>query len=188
MPTEQTLTTQRKRGQKPGLGGGAAIASPRRLDQTAALLAPVVLIVGLALAGGGFDVSTGHVAGLGTWLVVVALLVLGTSSATTLGRPFFRTVALIGGLALLSALSSFWSGSIELSVTEADRVLVYLGIFLAAFLIAQTGQRRERFGEGISIALIAIALLALASRLLPDLLSVSQGAEAGARLSYPLGY
>ncbi len=91
-------------------------------------------------------------------------------------------------LALLSAFSSFWSGSIELSVTEADRVLVYLGVFIAAFLIAQTGQRRQRFGEGIAIALIAIALLALASRLLPDLLSVSQGSEAGARLSYPLGY
>ena len=42
------------------------------------------------------------------------------------------------GLALLSALSSFWSGSAELSVIEADRALVYLGFFLAAFLIAQT--------------------------------------------------
>jgi hypothetical protein len=66
--------------------------------------------------------------------------------------------------------------------------LVYLGVFAAAFLIAQTEKRRQRFGEGISIALIAIALIALASRLLPDLLSVSESAGSGSRLSYPLGY
>jgi O-antigen ligase len=152
----------------------------------AALIAPVVLIVGLALAGGGFDVSTRHIAGLGAWLVVVALLVLGASS-TTLGRPFFWTVALIGGLALFSALSSFWSGSVELSVIEADRILVYLGFFLAAFLIAQTNERRQRFAEGLAIAVALIALLGLTSRLLPHLLDVSNSL-GNARLSYPLGY
>lgn len=127
-------------------------------------------------------------AGLAVWLIVIALLVLGAAGRALLARPFYWATGLIGALALLSALSSFWSGSIELSVTEADRVIVYLGVFLAAFLIAQTAERRERFGEGMAIALIAIALLALGSRLLPDLLDVSQGAEAGARLSYPLGY
>jgi O-antigen ligase len=151
------------------------------------LIAPVVLIVGLALAGGGFDVSTRHIAGLGVWLVVVALLVLGASSATTLGRPFFWAVGLIGGLALLSALSSFWSGSVELSVIEADRVLVYLSFFLAAFLIAQTGERRQRFAEGLAIAVALVALLALASRLLPHLMEVNNSL-GNARQSYPLGY
>jgi O-antigen ligase len=151
------------------------------------LIAPVVLIVGLALAGGGFDVSTRHIAGLGVWLVVVALLVLGASSATTLGKPFFWSVGLIGGLALLSALSSFWSGSVELSVIEADRVLVYLSFFLAAFLIAQTGERRQRFAEGLAIAVALVALLGLASRLLPHLLEVNNSL-GNARQSYPLGY
>jgi len=152
------------------------------------LISPLLLLLGLALAGGGFALSERHAAGLAVWLSVVALLVLGAAGRALLARPFYWATGLIGALALLSASSSFWSGSIELSVTEADRVLVYLGVFLTAFLITQTGQRRERFGEGMAIALIAIALLALASRLLPDLLSVSQGAEAGARLTYPLGY
>jgi hypothetical protein len=95
---------------------------------------------------------------------------------------------LIAALALFSALSSSWSGSIELSVIEADRVVVYLGFFVLALLLAQTEQSRQRFGEGIAFALIGIALLALASRLLPDLMSVNESPEAGARLSYPLGY
>jgi hypothetical protein len=144
--------------------------------------------VGLALAGGGFDVSARHIAGLGAWLVVVALLVLGAASAATLARPFYWTVGLIGGLAFLSAISSFWSGSIELSAIEADRVLVYFSFFLAAFLVAQTSERRQRFAEGLAIAVTLVALLGLASRLLPHLLEVSNALGTGPRLRYPLGY
>lgn len=152
------------------------------------MIAPPVLIVGLALAGGGFDVSPRHIAGLAVWLLVVALLALGAASRATLGRPFYWGAGLLGGLALLSALSSVWSGSIELSVIEADRVLVYLAFFLAAFLIAQTDQRRQRFGEGLAIAIALVALLSLGSRLLPHLLEVENSLGAGPRTRYPLGY
>jgi hypothetical protein len=148
----------------------------------------VLLIGGLALAGGGFALGDRHIAGLAVWLILAAMLVLGAAARATLGRPFYWASGLIGALALLSAFSSLWSGSVELSVIEADRILVYLGFFVAAFLIAQTSQGRQRFGEGIAISLIAIAALALASRLLPDVISVVEGPGAGARLSYPLGY
>ena len=146
------------------------------------------MLLGLALAGGGFELSERHVAGMAAWLLVVALLVLGGTGRIALGRTFYWATGLIASLALFSALSSSWSGSIELSVIEADRVVVYLGFFALALLLAQTEQSRQRFGEGIGIALIALALIALASRLLPDLLSVNEDPQAGARLSYPLGY
>ena len=152
------------------------------------MLAPLALILALALAGGGFDLSTRHIAGLGAWLVVVGLLALGAATRATLGRPLYWAGGLILGLALLSAISSLWSGSIELSVTEADRVLVYLGFFLAAFLIAQTSQRRQRFAEGIAIALALIAVAALAGRLLPDVFHLGPELGSGPRLRYPLGY
>jgi hypothetical protein len=119
---------------------------------------------------------------------VAALLALGAGGRATLGRPFYWATGLILGLAFLSAISSLWSGSMELSVIEADRVLAYLGFFLAAFLIAQTKQRRQRFGEGIAIALFFVAILGLGSRLLPDVVSVTQGLGSGPRLRYPLGY
>ncbi len=152
------------------------------------MIAPLALILALALAGGGgFDLSARHIAGLAVWLVVVGLLALGAAARATLGRPFYWASGLILGLALLSAISSLWSGSIELSVTEADRILVYLGFFLAAFLIAQTDQRRQRFGEGMAIALAAVALAALCSRLIPDL-GLGAGGGTGPRLRYPLGY
>jgi hypothetical protein len=151
-------------------------------------LAPVALIVGLTLGGGGFEVTARHIAGLAAWLVVVVLLVLGAGARATLGRPFHWAVASIAGLALWSALSSFWSGSVELSAIEADRELVYLGLFLAAFLIVQTEERRQRFAEGLTIAIVLVALLGLGSRLLPHVLEVGESLGSGPRLRYPLGY
>jgi O-antigen ligase len=76
----------------------------------------------------------------------------------------------------------------ELSVTEAGRVLVYLSFFLAAFLIAQTDERRQRFAEGLTIAVALVALLGLGSRLLPHVLEVENSLGSGPRLRYPLGY
>lgn len=188
MPTEQTLKAERLSDPGAGRADGASLASRARLDQTAALLAPALLIVGLALAGGGYAVGARHTAGLVVWLVIVGLLVLGAASAATLGRPLYWGAGLLGGLALLSAISSLWSGSTELSVIEADRVLVYLGFFLAAFLIAQTSERRQRFAEGIAIAVAIVALLGLGSRLLPHVLNVGDSLGTGSRLRYPLGY
>lgn len=188
MRAEQALTEQVLSGPEQGAGFGGSQTWRARLEESAALLAPVVLIGGLALSGGGFDVGPRHVAGLAAWLVVVALILLGTASRAALARPLFWSAGLIGGLSLLSAMSSLWSGSVELSVIEADRVLVYLGFFLAAFLIAQTDKRRQRFAEGLAIALALVALLALASRLLPNLVEVGGSFLTTPRLAYPLGY
>ena len=116
------------------------------------MLAPCVLIVGLGLSGGGFDVVDRHIAGLGAWLVVVALIVFGAGLAArrragpSTGRPGCWDLSWSG-----RHFRPLWSGSVELSVIEADRVLVYLGFFLAAFLLAQTTERRQRFAEGIAI-------------------------------------
>ncbi len=159
-----------------------------RLEQSAALLAPVVLILGLALAGGGYDLGDRHIAGLAAWLLVVALILLGAGTRAVLARPFYWATGLILAVFAISAISSLWSGSVELSVIEADRVLVYLGFFLAAFLIAQTNQRRQRFAEGLAISLALVALLGLASRLLPDVIVVGESFDTTSRLAYPLGY
>ena len=147
-----------------------------------------MLIGGLALTGGGFALADRHIAGLGVWLLVAALLVLGAAGRAALGKPFYWGAGLVLGVAIFSGVSSFWSGSVELSVTEGDRVLIYLGVLLAAFLIAQTDQRAQRFAEGIVFALIGVALLGLATRLLPHVFPVAEGLGSGPRLRYPLGY
>jgi len=189
MPAQQALTEARRQvGPHSGGGGAGPEAWRARLEESAALISPLALILGLALAGGGFFLSDRHIAGLAVLAVLVVMLALGAAGKATLGRPFWWATGLIGGLALFSAFSSLWSGSVELSVIEADRVLVYLGFFLTAFLIAQTDQRRQRFAEGIGIALIGAALLALASRLLPHVFELGAGPGSGPRTGYPFGY
>lgn len=188
MRAEPALTEQGFGRPERGRDLGASQTWRARLEESAALLAPVVLIVGLALAGGGFEVGDRHVAGLAVWLVVVALTLLGVASRASLARPFYWATGLILAFSLLSAISSLWSGSVELSVIEADRIMVYLGIFLAAFFIAQTDKRRQRFAEGLAISVAIVALLGLGSRLLPHLLEVTESLGTGPRLRYPLGY
>ncbi len=119
---------------------------------------------------------------------MVALLVFGAGSAVKPERPLYWAGGLIVCLSLLCAISSLWSGSIELSVIEADRVAVYLGFFLAAFLIAQTDERRQRFAEGLTIAVALVVVLGLGSRLLPHVMNVADSLGSGPRLRYPLGY
>ena len=187
---EQSLTPA-QRGGEPFAApddGASRRSSRARLDQAAAFLAPIALIVGLALAGGGFDVSSRHIAGLAAWLVVVALLVFGAGSAVKPERPLYWAGGLIVCLSLLCAISSLWSGSVELSVIEADRIMVYLGFFLATFLIAQTDERRQRFAEGLAIATALVVLLGLGSRLLPHVFNLGDSVVTGPRLGYPLGY
>lgn len=132
--------------------------------------------------------STRHIGGLAVWLIVVALLVFGAGAGAKLEKPLYLAGGLIVGLSLLCAISSLWSGSVELSVIEADRVLVYLAFFLATFLIAQTDLRRQRFAEGLAIAIAIVALLGLGSRLLPHVFNVNDAIGSGPRLRYPLGY
>jgi O-antigen ligase len=188
MPIAQRLQQARGHGEPAARFGGGSQAWRARLEESSAALAPVALIVGLALAGGGYDLTDRHVAGLLAWLVVVGLLILGAGSKAPLARPFLWSVASILFLALWSALSASWSGSAELSAIEADRALAYLGVFLAAFLIAQTERRRQRFAEGLGIGVAIVVVLGLASRLLPDLVDVANSLGSGAQLRYPLGY
>ena len=188
MRAEQPLRERVSSGPGQGSELGASQTWRARLEQSAALLAPVALIFGLAIAGGGFELSDRHIAGLAAWLLVVALILLGVGSRAALARPFYWATGLILAVSLLSAISSLWSGSVELSVVEADRVLVYLGFFLAAFLIAQTDERRQRFAEGLAISLALVALLGLASRLAPQLIVVAESFDTTSRLAYPLGY
>jgi len=165
-----------------------------RLAAWAAVLVPFALVVGLALRGGGFDLSprgelelgTRHVAGLLAWALVILMLVAGVGSTLRLRRPILVPVVLIGSLALLCAISSLWSGSAERSFNEANRVLAYWAFFAAAFLITQTGRRRQCFAYGLTAAISAIVVLALTSRLLPGVLTVQD--DGVSRLSYPLIY
>src|SRR3954470_23685327 len=106
MPAEQALTEARKRiGSRRGPGGGSQTWRAR-LEETAAAFSPILLIGGLALTGGGFEVAGRHIAGLAVWLVVAGLLVLGAAGRASLGKPFYWGTGLVLALAIFSGVSS----------------------------------------------------------------------------------
>jgi O-antigen ligase len=145
---------------------------------------PLVLVGGLALGGGGYGVDERHVAGIAAWLGIIVLIALGQADGTPLRLPIFLAGGGLLALAILQAASAGWSDSPEASVLEADRTLTYLGILLLGFVICRTEEGRQGLFEGIALAAAAIALLGLASRLLPDLV----GSNDPDALSDPLGY
>src|SRR5260221_2909270 len=85
MRAEPALTERVSSGPRRGPKLGASQSWRARLEQSAALLAPVALIVGLALAGGGRNGRDRPVARPPGLLVGVALLVL---AAAPRSRPW----------------------------------------------------------------------------------------------------
>lgn len=156
---------------------------------TGALVA--VAVAALALAGGGFG---GVALGVTTALVWLALLVLVLAGRLPTHRPGAGLSAAAGcllALLALTVLSTGWTSSDGAAFAEAVRLAGYLGALLLAGLLA----RRDRLGPalgGIAAAGVAIALVALASRLLGigagDIDLVDDLPTAAGRLSFPLGY
>ena len=94
-------------------------------------------------------------------------------------------------LAAWTLASAFWSPSAEAAFAEFNRTMLYLGVFV---LVAMLATRRDLalWCNALAFAIVAIATVALASRLVPGLFS-DRGLAAYlpssvTRLSFPFGY
>jgi O-Antigen ligase len=165
---------------------------PRGLDVGLVL---VPLAVGtatflLALNNGSYALTDRLALAVGIWWAIaigVGLRLL------TLGRTPRIAYVAAGGLALLAiftAASIGWSASAEKSYLEAGRVLLYLGAFVLTLLLARRGDG-ARWSDGLALGIAAVAVIALLSRLFPDLLGSSAAPLKffdEKRLSYPVNY
>jgi hypothetical protein len=146
----------------------------------------------LAYDGGSYDLTNrGSVA-----LVVLWALVLALSLSVWPVAPVPRAALLAGGLlaafATWTGLSAFWAASPERAFNELDRVALYLGVFALAVAAAPRASARRWVG-GLALGLTAVGLLALTSRLFPNLIAEPRELAqifpaAERRLSYPVGY
>ncbi len=150
------------------------------------LAVPALILGGLVVTGGGFDVEARHAAGILAWILVAVLLVSPYRKGIRFAGPFVAVAGLMVAFAALSALSSAWSSSVAASLVEAERVVAYLGFFTLAFLVCQTDRQRRRFVEGVFLVIALIVVLAVADRLFP--MTQESLAGEGPRLRFPLGY
>ena len=147
----------------------------------------IVLLALLASDQGGYFPSTYLGAGAVAF-AVAGLLLIARPPRRTLSGPALVAVAALAGLALWTGLSAGWSVTPITAYEDAQRAVVYLGLLGLGLLAAATGRSGRRLLWAALALVTGIALLALASRLLPDLVATPGGGVEDVRLAHPFGY
>lgn len=154
-------------------------------------LAVAGLVFWLAFDGGAYGLESRATVAIAIWWTIVMAVALGLWPLARPSRPAFVTGGLLAGLAVLTTASMAWAPSAERAFAEFDRVALYLGVYLLAVLAGTRGNA-GRWSDGIAAGVAVAGLLALASRLFPDVLPRGDVPtflpSAYARLSYPVEY
>ena len=128
---------------------------------------------------------------IGGWWAVVLAVVLGFRSLVRMPQAALTVAGLLLGLAVWTLASTQWAASAEKAFAELDRVVLYLGVFLVVLILSPRATA-GRWADGIALGIALTGLLALTTRLFPDIVSTNDFdtvlTSAYARLSYPLGY
>jgi hypothetical protein len=152
------------------------------------------LVLYLALDGGGYDIVVRSQVGVVTWWIVLVGAAWGVLPAGRLTRGACTALAVFGAFVVWTALASTWSLSAERSLEELSRVSVYLGVLVLAVGMFRDRERAVRHSvNAIAAAVVAVAALALLSRLFPTSFPAAQTTAAflpgtGQRLGWPLNY
>ena len=172
-------------------------AHPWRSD-VARLAAALVVATStflIAFDGGGYALTTRHTAAvLLLWLLVVGVGV-GFWPRSRVPVAALAVGALLLAFAIWVGLSALWSPSIEKTVTELDRVVLYIAIFAVAVISTASVSGLYAWLRGLGTGIAAVGLLALASRFFPEQFEATSAIRlaelypsAGRRLNYPLEY
>lgn len=158
----------------------------RSLPATAALI-PAAVAVALAFRAGGYSPGTTSLAAVELLLAIVLWAIVARDPLAGCSAPLAAGVGLFAALAGWAAWSAHWSISSELAAPEAARVVLYGAALAFGGLVCAGPQRLRVAAAAVTVALVALCLIALASRTLPDVLT-SPASELPGRLSYPLSY
>lgn len=171
-----------------------ALAPPRTARAAAApalTFAIAAGVVALALQGGGYALGVRNPLGIAVWWAIGLAVMLGLRPHTRLPRAAMAGAGALGGLAVLTGASSLWAANPEAAVTEAGRVLLYAGAFLAIAGGVRHG-RAGAWADGLGAGIAVVGLIGLASRLFPPLAPDSSASSffpnGFTYLSYPLEY
>jgi hypothetical protein len=150
----------------------------------------IVVIAGptvLAFFSGGYFDRPRLVAGVAAWaLAIVAALVARRPLPVSMpGR------LALGGLALLcawTALSISWAPVAGQAQDDFQRLLLYLGYFIAALALLRGEEVRRVLEPLLVLGTFVLIAYALSERLLPDLIELSRSRSSAGRLEQPLSY
>jgi O-antigen ligase len=174
-----------ERGRRRRTRRGGRAADRRALG----LVLGLVLVVWLALSGGGFEpVDFGSV-GFALWATIALLLLFGQIPDARPSPAMKKAMIAFACLVGWSALSLLWTESVERTAAELDRLAISGGVLL----LAGWGLRRDSWRApaiGLALAAVAIAGLAAIFRLLPEIAPAAarMPSIAEGRLAFPIEY
>lgn len=174
----------------PAHAGGGARPATGALISVFVVLAVGTAVFLLALNNGSYALTDRLVLAVAIWWAIAMGVGLRLLTLARTPRMAYVAGAGIVLLALFTALSIAWSASAEKSFYEVDRVLLYAGAFVLTVLLTKRGDA-GRWSDGLALGIAAVGVIALLSRLFPDLFGGS--AEPlkyfdEKRLSYPVNY
>jgi hypothetical protein len=179
MPADEPASQEEPAGKRPWRARVAAW----RLH----LLGAAALTLFLSFRAGGFFPG---ITGLTAAALAVGLAIVVTAAP----RPFagvsaglLASAAGLAGFAVWSLLSAGWSDAAGRAVIEFDRALLYLLVLVLFGLVARKPGDLGLLLRWVGLAIAAIGLVALLTRLLPDLLPTDGGVSIE-RLQFPLTY
>ncbi len=173
-----------------------ATVEPRRDTRVsrsqAAGFALLIGLVGLLTAylgfqEGGFFAGTTAAAAVVVAIGLVLRVTLAGDPLRAFGPAATVAATALAGLAVWTLLSKGWSDAPARALLEFDRVLLYLLILVAMATVGRTPKRLSGALWAFAAAATAVCLAALASRIVPGLVSAPLDIESD-RLSWPLTY
>jgi O-antigen ligase len=153
------------------------------------LLAGAVFFV--AFDSGSYALTSRNTLAIAAWWAVLLGVALTLWPLDAVPRRAVAAGAFLLGFSILIGFSLLWAEDAERAFNELTRVTLYLGVFAVAVLAARRGDAL-RWVVGIGGGLAALGLVALGSRLFPQVFPASDiprflPAER-ARLAYPVDY
>jgi len=148
----------------------------------------------IAVDGGGYDILVRSQVGIVVWWVVLVGAAWGLLPASRFTRIGWAAIALFGGFVAWTALASTWSISSERSLQDLSLVTFYFGVLVLGLSIHRERDQAVRHTiNAVAAAVVAVACLALASRLRPGLFPTAQQTSSflpgdRGRLAWPLDY
>ena len=154
-------------------------------------LAVGAVVFAVAYADGGYSLASRSTLALAVWWTILLGVALGVWPLGRLTRAAADPGRAARRLRGWDLASTAWAASAEDAFAEFDRTALYLGVYVLVVLAADP-RRLGAWLDGLALAIAAIALVALVSRLFPGSFP-GRGLpaflpNATTRLSFPLDY
>jgi hypothetical protein len=154
------------------------------------ILAAASLVAGptaLAFFSGGFFDRPRLIAGIAAWALVVV-------AALTAARPLPVSIpgrVALAGLVLLTiwtALSLAWAPLGDRAQDDLQRLLLYLGFFVASLALLRAPAVRRWLEPSVVLGALVVVGYGLSERVLPGLIELERSRSASGRLEQPITY